>query len=231
MKQVQKAIQKFFTGPRMLMLALIGAAMALDHFFGSIASTFTLAFAALAEDRSTEERVGQYRTYPVLASTKIYAGSMVAITAAGYAVPAADTAGLIVVGRAEEQIDNTDGSSGDLSITVKRGVFSWAATGMAISNVGDPVFVLDDQTVGVAGDTTNEVYAGVVAEFVSATEVWVEQDATLASYSRTAAAVAAVATADADATYGAPEQTLINELKTQFNALRTAMIAAGLLKP
>jgi hypothetical protein len=44
-----------------------------------------------------------------------------------------------------------------------------------------------------------------------------------------AAAVASVASADADATYGAPEATLINELKTQLNALLAAMRTAGLL--
>lgn len=41
------------------------------------------------------------------------------------------------------------------------------------------------------------------------------------------AAVAAVATANADATYGAPEADLINELKTQVNALLTSLRAGG----
>ncbi|MDP1675662.1 MAG: hypothetical protein Q8L88_02260 [Bacteroidota bacterium] len=231
MKQILDFGKSFFTPFRLMLLAIMTIAIAIDHAFGSVVSGYSLAFAALAEDRSTEERVMQYRTYGVLASTKIYAGSMVAITAAGYAVPAADTAGLILVGRAEEQVDNSAGASGALSITVKRGTFSWAATGMSIANVGDPVFVLDDQTVDVTGGSTNKVFAGVIAEYVSATEVWVEQDATLDSYSHAAAAVAAVATADADATYGSPEQTLINELKAQFNALRTAMINSGILKP
>jgi hypothetical protein len=231
MKQIFDFGKSFFTPFRLMLLAVITIAIAVDHAFGSVVSGYSLAFGALAEDRSTEERAMQYRTYGVLASTKIFAGSMVAITAAGYAVPASDTAGLILVGRAEAQIDNSAGASGALDITVKRGTFSWAATGMAISNVGDPVFALDDQTVGVTGGSTNKVYAGVIAEYVSATEVWVEQDATLANYARSAAAVAAVATADSDATYGAPESTLLNELKAQFNALRTAMINAGLLKP
>lgn len=45
------------------------------------------------------------------------------------------------------------------------------------------------------------------------------------------AAVADVATADADGTYGSPEATLINELKTQLNALLADLRAAGIIAP
>lgn len=44
-----------------------------------------------------------------------------------------------------------------------------------------------------------------------------------------AAAVADVATADADGTYGAPEATLINELKTQLNTTLARMRTVGIL--
>jgi hypothetical protein len=44
-----------------------------------------------------------------------------------------------------------------------------------------------------------------------------------------AAAVADVATANADATYGQPEADLINELKTKLNALLASLRNAGLL--
>lgn len=46
-----------------------------------------------------------------------------------------------------------------------------------------------------------------------------------------AAAVADVATADADGTYGAPEAALINELKVQVNALLARLRTAGILTP
>lgn len=45
------------------------------------------------------------------------------------------------------------------------------------------------------------------------------------------AAVANVATADADATYGQPEADLINELKTKVNALLASLRAAGKILP
>ncbi|MFC5744824.1 hypothetical protein [Actinomadura rugatobispora] len=43
------------------------------------------------------------------------------------------------------------------------------------------------------------------------------------------AAVADVATANADATYGQPEADLINELKTKLNALLDSLRDAGLI--
>lgn len=45
------------------------------------------------------------------------------------------------------------------------------------------------------------------------------------------AAVADVATADADATYGQPEADLINELKDQVNALLAELRTAGIIAP
>lgn len=42
-------------------------------------------------------------------------------------------------------------------------------------------------------------------------------------------AVAAVATANADATYGQPEADLINELKTKLNALLVECRKAGII--
>jgi len=43
-------------------------------------------------------------------------------------------------------------------------------------------------------------------------------------------AVADVATADADATYGQPEADLINELKAQLNATLAALRSAGIIQ-
>jgi hypothetical protein len=45
------------------------------------------------------------------------------------------------------------------------------------------------------------------------------------------AAVATVATANADATYGQPEADLINELKTKLNALLVECRKAGIISP
>ncbi len=45
------------------------------------------------------------------------------------------------------------------------------------------------------------------------------------------ATIAAVASADADGTYGAAEATLINELKTQYNDLLAKLKTAGVILP
>lgn len=44
-----------------------------------------------------------------------------------------------------------------------------------------------------------------------------------------AAAIATVATANADATYGQPEADLINELKTKLNSVLVALRDAGII--
>ena len=58
---------------------------------------------------------------------------------------------------------------------------------------------------------------------------YLDPDAGAARAAKRAATVTAVTTANADATYGQPEADLINELKTDFNTLRTNLQAAGLL--
>ncbi len=64
---------------------------------------------ALTRDRATPYREGIEVEYPVAANTKIYAGSLVCVNAAGYAVPAADTSGYRFAGVALEQVDNSGG--------------------------------------------------------------------------------------------------------------------------
>lgn len=62
---------------------------------------------------------------PVAASTTIYDGNLVALNATGYAVPAEKAENLIVVGRAEEYVNNSEGADGAVFINVKRGTFIW----------------------------------------------------------------------------------------------------------
>lgn len=129
--------------------------------------------AALAADRKTPLRSGEFRLVPVAAATVIYAGAMVARDSSGNAVPAADTAGLVVLGRAEARADNSLGAAGDVSVTIREGVFAYAHSGLTLANVGKPVFALDDQTVGLS--STNGVYAGTLID-VSDEGAWIEID-------------------------------------------------------
>ena len=113
---------------------------------------------ALAADTN----VTQYGTFPLLAdlipldvaaSTKIYAGSMVAIDGSGNAKPISAAAGLRVLGRCEDSttVDNSSGSAGAKTCNVRRGVFllSNSATTDALTkaDIGRKVFAADDNTV------------------------------------------------------------------------------------
>lgn len=132
--------------------------------------------AALTKERNTRSRGEKARkvVVPMAATTKIFAGAGVCITAAGYAVPAADTAGLITWGRAEQTIDNSAGAAGDLYIEVAKGVFAWNASGLAQANIGDVVTWVDDNTVGLAAATTNDINAGTLEEIDPVSgEAWV----------------------------------------------------------
>jgi hypothetical protein len=73
-----------------------------------------------------------------------------------------------------------------------------------------------------------EILTVALANAKVAAEVADAIDAAQAEASQ-AAAVAPVDEADADATYGAPEQALLNECKAQINAVIASLQAAGLM--
>lgn len=131
--------------------------------------------AALTQAYNAETRDGDLIEYGVAASTTIYAGAIVALNTSGYAVPAADTANLLVMGRAEETVDNASGSAGDLTVVVRRGLFRWDnhGTPLTIADIGDGAFVADDHTVAAKATTTNDVCAGEIVN-VDSVGVWVD---------------------------------------------------------
>lgn len=132
--------------------------------------------AALSAARQTLERDGKEQAYGVKAATRIHAGSIVCLDAAGYAVPAAAAAGNVVVGRAEESVANTAGgaSDGDLSVRVRRGVYRWensSAAAIDRTHIGDLAYAEDDQTVR-QGSGGNRPQVGTIVE-VDDAGVWV----------------------------------------------------------
>ncbi len=130
---------------------------------------------ALANDRKTTYREGIEIEYKVAAGAVIYAGSLVCINTGGYAEPGADTAGFKFAGVAMEHADNSSGENGDATVRLRRkGVFRFAASGMAVTDLGGAVNVADDQTV--ATTTSNSVACGKIAEFIGAAEVGVDID-------------------------------------------------------
>lgn len=129
--------------------------------------------AALVQDRKTPKRDGEEFNRPVAASTKIFAGSLVAINASGYLVPGSVSTTLKVQGRAEEYVDNSAGANGDLSCKVRRGVFLYGNDGtVALADVGKTAFIVDDQTVADNDGSSARSAAGVI-EDVDSDGVWV----------------------------------------------------------
>jgi hypothetical protein len=127
---------------------------------------------ALTRDRATPYREGIEIEYPVAANTKIYAGSLVCISAAGYAVPAADTSGYRFAGVAMEQVDNSDGGQ---SVRLRRaGVFEFDAVSITQDMVGVAMYAADDHTFDDAAGPTNDIKVGQLVKYVSATKGWID---------------------------------------------------------
>ncbi len=128
---------------------------------------------ALTANRNTRERDPRLRKYPVLAGEIVYAGGLVAVlSTTGELEMASDKAGLVVVGRAEDFVDN---SSDGLSATAKTGCFLFdnsATHAVTAASIGDKCYVEDDCTVS-SDDGTNAVVAGYVFD-VDSYGVWVE---------------------------------------------------------
>jgi predicted RecA/RadA family phage recombinase len=127
---------------------------------------------ALTRDRATPYREGIEIEYPVAANTKIYAGSLVCISAAGYAVPAADTSGYRFAGVALEQVDNSEGGK---SVRLRRaGVFEFDAVSISQDMVGAAMYAADDHTFDDAAGPTNDIKVGLLVKYVSATKGWID---------------------------------------------------------
>lgn len=129
--------------------------------------------AAATQSIDTPELSRDITALPVAANTTIFAGTIVAVNSDGRAVPAADTAGLRVIGRAEETKVN-GATAGAESILIKRGIFRFnnsADDAVDANDIGKVAFVEDDNTVCEAGGT-HKVKAGRIVQVDSA-GVWV----------------------------------------------------------
>ena len=122
---------------------------------------------ALAANYDAERKDGILVAYKVAARTVVYKGALVCLDAGGYAVPAADEAGLTFAGVAYERADNAAGADGDVSVRVwKDGSFRVAMNSPRLADLGAAAYVVDDN--GVARATAHQVYAGTIVEIPAA---------------------------------------------------------------
>lgn len=135
---------------------------------------------------------GDILSFPVYQSTHIYRNTMVVVNSAGWAIQGIDTAGCFFAGMSEEEIDNSAGTDGALSIRVRRrGIYKMtlATTATAGSLVGELVYIDTahsssvNELVDIAANVTNHILVGeivrhgTVAECIAgsnSTEVWVD---------------------------------------------------------
>lgn len=108
-----------------------------------------------------------------MSNVHLYEGTLVSINSSGYAVKSSDTSGDVFAGIAREEVDNSAGSAGDLYMPVwSTGVVELAANWSAAqTDVGTKVYAVDNHTVDLAANTTNDVLVGIVVEVISASVV------------------------------------------------------------
>ncbi|MCK6521842.1 hypothetical protein L6R49_10425 [Myxococcota bacterium] len=130
--------------------------------------------AAATEDRATEARDGKYMAAPITAGGVLLLGVMVVWASDGYAANGTDTSGVVFAGVVRKEGDNTSGADGDVTGEVHTdGVFKFNHSGLLITDVGKTLYLVDNQTVGLADDTTNAIEVGTLEQWVSSSEVWV----------------------------------------------------------
>lgn len=111
---------------------------------------------------------------PVAAATKLPAGTLICIDASGNAVAAADTSGYEFAGVPDAQADNTNGLAGAITVRCRRsGAFLLAKSGtFAVANIGDEVYVADNQTVTLTAG--NGVKVGRYCGAGPNSQVWID---------------------------------------------------------
>lgn len=142
--------------------------------------------AALSKDRNTPRLEGDILRGTVAAATTIFAGALVMRNAAGDLIEGQTATGLVGVGRAEERVDNSAGSAGDLTCDYRPGIYPFAnsagADEITKADIGALAYAVDDQTVAKTDGSSSRSPAGVVV-MIDTAGVWVRLDEALTNAS------------------------------------------------
>jgi hypothetical protein len=120
---------------------------------------------------------GSIQAFLVEDNKHIYKGALVVANNAGYAEPATNASGKVLLGVAHEECNNTltGHSQGGKSVRVIRGgAFPFTTADLVQADVGIKCYIEDDDTANDAGTSTQGIVAGIVTEVISATEVLVD---------------------------------------------------------
>jgi len=168
--------------------------------------------------------IGPINTLPLEASAVIYRDSAIGDNASGYAE--ALVAGDSFRGFADAPVDNSDGAAGAKNVDViTAGWKQVTITGIAITDVGKPVYMSDDDTFTLTA--TSNSLVGFVYRYVTTNTCIIEfgVDTTLQASAVSTTAVTAVATTSASATsegvYGYDSSTQADAIVESLNAVIT----------
>lgn len=130
----------------------------------------------LSSERDTPSQGTDIRTAPVAANTRIFQGALVAVNAAGFAIPATAALNLVPIGRARATYDNTGGAAGAITAEVDRGVFRFrnlTADPVTGASLHRDCFIADDDAVAATNGGNTRSVAGRV-RLIEPAGVWVE---------------------------------------------------------
>ena len=132
---------------------------------------------ALTAPRNTPAKKADQLGVPMATGVKIYAGSIVAANASGYATPGATAATLTALGRAAETVDNTAGANGAKTVLIDRKeafkFANYASDAVTQAELGKTCYIVDDFTVAKTSNSNARSAAGKVLG-VESDGVWVE---------------------------------------------------------
>lgn len=129
---------------------------------------------ALSANLDTKRKDGEIVSYPVKGSTTIYKGALVVDLGDGYASPG-DDGSYTFLGVAVEKADNSSGSDAGESVRVyKKGTFVFSKSSAVQTDVGQAMYIHDDQTVGTS--STNSILAGYCVDIPDSSHVRIRID-------------------------------------------------------
>jgi len=129
---------------------------------------------ALAADRRSPRLSGDLRKQALAASVKVFNGGILMRNASGYLTKGQTALGLVGVGVANEQVDNSAGAAGDKKVEYREGIYPFAnsssADAITIADIGKVCFAVDDQTVAKTDGRTSGLptrsAAGIVVDAI-----------------------------------------------------------------
>jgi hypothetical protein len=128
--------------------------------------------AAITREKMNHTRnQGPVRPYP-MAAVKILKGAVVMFDSGYVTNAAASATNAGCPGVANETVDNSGGSAGDLTIDVTECDVKVVGVGLVAGDLGTAAFASDNQTVSGTNAGT-QPQAGKFVEITSATEGWV----------------------------------------------------------